>query len=118
MIAAPATLALTYAPTPAAEGTSLMHMNVRADTTPAVIAKTMADSNAPKVGEGAPAWVLVDSWNNQLGSGTFTWDVHVWRVGGVVYDKLYVACLPTLPGYPAGDYALIQLVEAAASASR
>lgn len=117
VMTSPSSLALTYAPTPAQEGTSLMHMNVKADTTPAVIAKTVADPNAPKVGEGAPDWVLVDSWNNQLGSGTFTWDVQVWRVGGVVYDRYYIACLPTFPGYPVGDYALIQLIEPAASPS-
>ena len=118
VITSPASLTLTYLPTPAQEGTSLMHMNVRADTTPAVIAKAVADPAAPKVGEGAPDWVLVDSWHNQLGSGSFTWDVHAWRVGNVVYDKLYVACLPTFPGYPVGDtYGLIQFLEPATGVS-
>jgi hypothetical protein len=105
-----ATLAITYAPTPAQEGSFVGMFAVHSDATRADF---MNVSN-PNIGEGTPSFVYGDTAH--FGQGSGTWDYPVtWVNGSKPYDTYMLVCVPKIPGRPVDQYTLLKVVDASSS---
>ncbi len=122
VLTAPTVLTVTYAPTPAQEGSSQFIVRVRHGTTLAEIQELKKDPRYAAIGAGYETPPVADgsSFHAQLGSGSVDWQLETSIFGGLVFDTYLIGCAIPVPGNdsamkPVGTEYLIPVVGATGS---